>query len=205
MAAQKKCDLKYGLPNSETTSRYLEYVRARVDEERWVHCVETAKMAAELAARNGESPARAAIAGLVHDVARPMSDEELIARSGTEDDISEVERRFPKLLHGPVAAKMVRDEMKCTDEELLFAVRHHTCGHPQFATLGKCLMVADYIEPSRDFPEAAAVRAELTLDIDRILLRVIESKINYLQDSGLDVAPRTVALRHILQQRISRQ
>ena len=152
--------------------------------------------------RHGESPSRAAIAGAVHDIARPLSDDELVAAADGLDDISRIERRFPVLLHGPVAARMVRDQMGCNDEELLFAVRHHTCGHPALATLGKCLMVADYAEPSRDFPGVDEVRACLGANLDRVLLRVIENRIAYARDSLWAIDPRSVALRDVLRQRI---
>jgi len=191
-----------GIPDDETTAGYIEFVRARVDAERWVHSIETAKLAVELALRHGESPSRAAIAGAVHDIARPLSDDELVAAADGLDDISRVERRFPVLLHGPVAARMLRDQMACDDDELMFAVRHHTCGHPALATLGKCLMVADYAEPSRDFPGVDEVRDRLGSDLDRVLLRVIDNRIAYARESGWAIDPRSEALRNVLRQRI---
>ena len=211
-----------GLPADETTARYIEYVRAKVDDKRWLHCAGTARLAAELAGRNGESSVRAAIAGLVHDVARPMSDDELVARIDAADDVSETERQFPVLLHGLVAVKLVREEMACTDEELLFAVRYHTCGHPELGTLGKCLMIADYAEPTRDFPAVRAVRKQMTINaeagrdvptvritrtqqtagIDEVLFLILENKIEYLRESGCEIEPLTIALRDTLRQRV---
>ncbi len=189
-----------GLPANETTTAYIEYVRGKVSGRRWSHCAGTAKLAAELAGRNGESSVRAAVAGLVHDIARPMNDDDLVAMVDVTDDISEAERQFPVLLHGLVAVKLVREEMACTDEELLFAVRHHTCGHPEMGILGKCLMIGDFAEETRDFQAARAIRAEVTLDVDRILLRVVESRIEYARDSGWVIDPMTVALRDTLRQ-----
>jgi len=191
-----------GIPCDETTSDYASYVRTRVDDKRWEHSVATARLAAELAARNGELPERAFLAGLVHDVARPMSDEDLLGRVNSEDEVSEIEFRYPTLLHGMVAVKLIRKDMACTDDELLFAVRHHTCGHPSFGTLGKCLMVADYAEPNRDFPEARAIRSQLTLDLDIVLLGVVESKLEYARNSGWDIEPLMVALRDVLRQNV---
>jgi len=212
-----------GLPADDTTAAYIEYVRGKVDSKRWLHCAGTAKLAAELAGRNGESSVRAAIAGLVHDVARPMSDDELVTMIDVADDISEAERQYPVLLHGLVAVKLVREEMACTDEELLFAVRHHTCGHPALGTLGKCLMIADFAEPTRNFPAADTVRKQImtinaesirelptvstvrtqkTASIDEILLLILDNKIEYLRDSGYEIEPLTIALRNTLQQRV---
>jgi HD superfamily phosphohydrolase YqeK len=134
-----------------------------------------------------------------------MSDDELAAMVDSTDDISEAERQFPVLLHGLIAVKLVREEMACTDEELLFAVRHHTCGHPEMGTLGKCLMIGDFAEETRDFPTAHTIRAELTLDIDQIALRVVESRIEYARDSNWVMDPMTVALRNTLRQQVGRK
>jgi len=222
MSIKKNDSTIDGLPTDETTARYIEYVRRKVDDRLWLHCTGTAKLAAELAARSGGSSVRAAIAGLVHDVARPMSDDELVAKVDAADDISEAERRYPVLLHGLVAVKLVREEMACTDEDLLFAVRHHTCGHPALGTLGKCLMIADFAEPTRDFPAVHAVRKQMTINaeatrdlptvstvrtqktasIDEVLLLILENKIEYLHDRGYEIEPLTIALRNTLQQHV---
>ncbi len=214
--------LANGIPHDDTTVGYAELVRANVDDTRWSHCLGTAKLAVELAGSNDVSRARAAIAGLIHDIARPMSDEELLARLDPTDDISEIERRCPVLLHGLVGAKMVRAEMGCTDDELLFAVRHHTCGHPDFGPLGKCLMVADYAEANRDFPAVHAIRKRLnfgsepthdtlaarvtrtrqTAIVDEVLFQILENKIAYLHESGCEIEPVTFALRDTLSEQV---
>ena len=61
------------------TVPYIEYVASRLDGRRLCHCVGTARLAAELARRNGVAPSAATVAGLIHDVARPFSDDELLA------------------------------------------------------------------------------------------------------------------------------
>ena len=40
---------------------------------------------------------------------------------------------------------------KC-DTDILNAIRYHTVGHLNMSFLEKCIFLADYLEPSRDFP-----------------------------------------------------
>jgi predicted HD superfamily hydrolase involved in NAD metabolism len=190
-----------GLVRDEVTEPYIEYARARLDGRRLRHSVGTAKLAAEICGRNGESPSRATVAGLVHDVARPSSDAELLAQAGSFDDVTGHERSEPKLLHGAVSARMVQNDMGCTDDELLFAVRHHTCGHPDFGILGKSLMIADYAELSREFEAVREIRKELTGDLDAVLLKILDNKILYLEGLGIVPDPRTQALRNVIARR----
>ena len=63
-------------------------------------------------------------------------------------------------------------------------------------------MIADFAEETRYFPAARAIRAELTLDVDRMLLRVVENRIEYARDSGWVIDPMTVALGGTLRQQI---
>src|SRR5690606_8966546 len=57
------------------------------------------------------------------------------------------------VLHGPAAAARLAEE-GVTDEPLLTAVAWHTLGHPDLDLRGRCLYIADYIEPGRTYDPA---------------------------------------------------
>lgn len=192
-----------GLIMDEITGPYIEYVKGKLDKRRLGHSVETARLAAELAGRNKVSPSRATVAGLIHDIARPFTDDKLLAIAGSFADVTDYERSVPKLLHGAVAARMAREDMGCEDDEILFAVRHHTCGHPNICTLGKCLMVADYAEAGRNFDAVREIRKQLTCDLDDVLLKIIVNKLVYLEEQGVRADPRTLLLKETLARGIS--
>ena len=74
-------------------------------------------------------------------------------------------RRPKKILHGPVAAAELLD--LGLDPEIAAAIRLHTVGDAGMTVLEKCLYLADYLEPGRDFPGIDQVRAlaEKSLDV----------------------------------------
>jgi HD superfamily phosphohydrolase YqeK len=88
-------------------------------------------IAVELAPHHGVDPERAALGMLAHDVARAMSDQELLYRAATLGlSVGTVENYVPVLLHGPVGAELLRREEGLTDHSLYQAVYWHTTAHP---------------------------------------------------------------------------
>jgi len=143
-----------------------ELIAARLSPRRADHAHRVATEAVVLARRFGASPEKAELAGLLHDYSRELPDQEtlaLAARYGVP--VGPVEARRPKkILHGPVAAAEL--EERGLDPDVAGAIRLHTVGGAGMTVLEKCVYLADYLEPGRDFPGIGAVRelAELSLD-----------------------------------------
>ncbi len=53
---------------------------------------------------------------------------------------------------GPVAAKIVEDQLQITNEDVLNAIYYHTTGRANMSLVETIIFVADYIEPKRSFP-----------------------------------------------------
>jgi len=108
-----------------------------------------------------------------HDLFRSESPAEqirLAAQVGVEIDADS--REYPILLHGPIAAVVLRERFGITDEEALMAVRDHTSGLAQMSLLAKILLIADKIEKKkrRGVPELADVRRIARRDLDTAIL-----------------------------------
>ena len=120
-----------------------------------------------LAKRFGASPEKAELAGLLHDYCRELSDQETLALAARHGiPVGAVEARRPKkILHGPVAAAELTG--LGLDHEVAGAIRLHTVGGAGMTVLEKCVYLADYLEPGRDFPGIGEVRAlaERSLDV----------------------------------------
>ena len=56
-----------------------------------------------------------------------------------------------KLLHAKTGAAIARDVF-AVDDAVYRAIYWHTTGHANMTKLEKIIYLADYIEPSRDFP-----------------------------------------------------
>jgi predicted HD superfamily hydrolase involved in NAD metabolism len=122
-----------------------------------------------LAERFGASIEKAELAGLLHDYCRELSDEETLAAAARYGiPVSPVEARRPKkILHGPVAAAELAE--LGLDAEVAAAIRLHTVGAAGMSVLEKCVYLADYLEPGREFAGVDEVRRLAAVSLDRAL------------------------------------
>ncbi len=182
-----------------------ELIKARladtVGTHTLAHVEQTAIVARELAMLHGVDPDRAEIAALVHDIADPLSEHELLVRAERYGiPVSLTEARVPRLLHAPVGAEILRNEWGLGDEELLDAVRYHVTGAPVMSPLVKVVFVADKLEPNRDrhYRGLDAIRAIARADLDEAVLRLAGWRLTALVASGQPVHQQLVSARNSL-------
>ncbi len=127
---------------------------ALVSAGRITHINRVVDTIGDLARRFHLDEERARLVGLAHDMDRDRSVEEMFRLVSAWDvPVSTIERKNPKLLHGPVAAERLIREYGVNDPSVVTAVRHHTLGSPDFDSIGLALYVADFCEPGRKFPD----------------------------------------------------
>lgn len=120
----------------------------------------------------------AIIAGLAHDIFRIASEDKIrewALKSGYE--LVELEREVPMLAHGAAAAGLLRHEFPGLGEELFDALRHHTLPEPGLSDLGKILVIADTLEPSRKVPARDELRG-IQLPLAQKYARVLQLKLD---------------------------
>jgi predicted HD superfamily hydrolase involved in NAD metabolism len=151
------------------------------------HVYRVAEVARTLAAHHGVDPDKAELAALLHEVAGPYTDDQLLALAEYyEVQPDRIELRVPRLLHGKVGAEILREEWGITDLEILNAVSSHVSGHDQMGSLEKVVFLADKLEPDRDkfYGDLQPVRALALLDMDAAIARL-----SAWRDRDLPVAP----------------
>ncbi len=137
------------------------------------HVERVAAEARDLALRWDLDPARVELAAWGHDLFRahpPAEQLRLAEEAGIP--ITDVDRREPVLLHGPIAAVVLRERFRVTDDEALAAVRDHTLGAPEMPLIAKVILLADKFEPrkrKRD-PVLRQLRRLARRDLDTALL-----------------------------------
>ncbi|HXW77139.1 MAG TPA: bis(5'-nucleosyl)-tetraphosphatase (symmetrical) YqeK [Candidatus Eremiobacteraceae bacterium] len=175
--------------------RLCREARVRTGAGRFRHCVSVARTADKLAARYGASSCKARVAGMLHDVARGWSGEQLLAYAQAHGIAAgDAERAAPVLLHAPIGADIARREFGVEDAETLGAIRRHTIAGPRMTTLEKILYVADTIEPTRTYPGREALEAAAAESLDRALLACVKESMQYLTSRGISIAPETAEL-----------
>jgi predicted HD superfamily hydrolase involved in NAD metabolism len=163
-------------------------------DHRYAHVVRVARLADRLAQRHGEDPARARLAGLLHDLARLYDAERLLAECAARSmPVDAFERRHPIVLHARLGAELARERFGVTDEGVLEAIRTHTVAAPGLSRLATIVYLADGLEPGRRFVEREAFEALAFRDLGAAMTAVLRSSIAYLAGRGLEAAPQTRA------------
>jgi predicted HD superfamily hydrolase involved in NAD metabolism len=168
------------------------YARERLSDKRYAHTLRVAETAERLAKLHGLGPERARLAGLLHDTAREIGKEELL-RVAEEDGlpIGDFERERPILLHGPVAAKLAREDLGVEDGEILDAVQAHTTGEPGMGPLALALFVADKIEPDREQPGVEDLRELAPVSLHRAARAALEDSVSYNERRDRPAHPKS--------------
>ena len=163
---------------------------------RYEHTIGVAYTAANMAMRYGEDMKRAFLAGILHDNAKNVSDDELLAfcyEHGIE--VREVEKTSKYLLHAKVGAYHVGHTFNIEDEEVASAVFYHTTGKPAMTLLEKIIFTADYIEPNRrQIPGLDEIRSVVYQDLDRAVYLILHNTLAYLRTGkeDADIDPLTI-------------
>lgn len=156
-------------------------LRERLSAKRYIHSLGVAETAYKMALKYGASPEKAYLAGLIHDSAKELSLKEMHKIVETANLSLDSEMMASKaLLHGPVGSILAETLYGISDKEIKEAIFYHTTGCPNMPLLDKIIFLADYIEPSRDFPGVASLRKLSDKDLDDALLAAYDSTIVHL-------------------------
>jgi len=154
-----------------------------------------ARTAERLARRYGVSTRKARVAAMLHDIARMWTKDQLLDYARRNDmAISAAERDAPVLLHARIGAHIARQQYKVNDPQMLLAIERHTVAVPGMSDLEKILYIADTIEPSRTFPQRAALAAAADRSLDEGLLACVKASMEYLAACGIPISPPTQTL-----------
>lgn len=186
-------DLK-NLSISQLRPVALSYLK----HKRIPHVLGTEQEAIRLAERYGADVEKARVAALLHDCTKKLDmDAQLALCDHYGIELDELERVSLKLLHSKTGAALARDVFG-VDEEIYNAIWWHTTGHAGMTLLEKIIYLADYIEPSRDFPGVDKLRQVCYKDLNEGLCLGLEMTIQEMTDMGNPVHRATLEARDAL-------
>lgn len=165
------------------------------------HIYRVRDIAAELAGRHGVDPAQAALTMLAHDVARAMPGKQLLDHAARMAlPVTFLERSLPILLHGPVGARMLRNEDGLADESIYQAVYWHTTAHPSLDQLGKVVFLADKLDPQKIayYPYLPRLKELAFQSLDQGILEFATQEIIARTKRGEPLHPVVVETRNTL-------
>lgn len=192
-----------------TLQQAEEWAATRISEKRLKHVRGVVSVADELARKHGCDVFQAKIAAWLHDACKEVKDKELILRAielGVPVDAHQ--RAHGHLLHGPVAAATVKQELGIVNEDVLAAISEHTLGNVPMCPLSEVVYLADCLEESRpaDFrrPILDALNGEC-LNMNAGLVAAMDLCIQHLLETRRPIHPLSVEVRnHYLERTINR-
>ena len=176
----------------------LAWLAANVPPSRIKHILGVEQMAIDLAIHYQVDKQQAAIAGLLHDLAKYFKPQKLLEMAQIAGvEIDPISAANPHLLHADVSAILARDTFKVTDIEVLDAIANHTLGRPGMNELSCIVYLADTLEPGRgNTPELEHLRKICYQNLDKALFQTCDYSLKFLLETHCLIHPRTIATRN---------
>ena len=167
------------------------------------HCQRVEQIARQLAQRHGQDADAIGIAALAHDATRHFSGLENLLRMEEYGlpPVTELERRHPAILHGPVGAELLKREDGLTDPVLYRAIYWHTTGNPEGGdAVGHIIFLADKLDPakSRCYPWQPELAELAAANLPAAMLLFLTRNLARLLEAGVPVHPAGIAARNAL-------
>ncbi len=181
-----------------------DFTKQNVKKSRFEHSVRVAEMTARLCRHYGLDETKGYLAGIGHDMCKDFPVDQQIALAKKDGDaISEYELNNPSLLHGRAAAVLMEEKFGITDKDIKEAVANHTSAKYGICDLGKCLFLADKIEPGR--PQSTDEYREnlFKLSLDGMFLSVLVENYEFITKKGYEVYPDTKKMIDYYQSKVS--
>ena len=174
-------------------TKYKEWLKENLKEERYEHSLGTAECAKELAVRYGLDSEKAYLCGLIHDCAKCFSNSDLREKICECTDLCDGELMNPKTYHAPAGAILAKQELGICDEEILSATRWHTLGKIEMSDFEKIIFLADKIEKrTRPIEFREPIEKALEKSLDHALLVCYGNTIKSLVDRNLKICSQTI-------------
>lgn len=175
------------------TDKYINLIKSRLSEYRFIHSVNVAESAKMLAEKYGADVEKAYAAGLLHDV---MKEEELdIQRDYIEKDgykMTALELSSRSVYHQMSGAQYCRHDLGIDDEDILNAIRFHTTGRADMSLLEQIIFTADFISAERSYPDIDIMREKANESLEEAMLYSLSFTIKYLTERTLVIHPSTI-------------
>jgi predicted HD superfamily hydrolase involved in NAD metabolism len=174
--------------------RAIKLVEEKLPKKRYEHSLRVAETGLKMAELFNGDKDKVELAGILHDYAK-YDDLAMMYQQVTQYDLDhELLAYNSEILHGPIAASMMKYEHGLEDEEVLQAIYNHTTGRKQMTLTEKIIFVADYIEPERKQPGVDDIR-KIIFDekkLDKAIYEISKRTVSYLLESDKCIYPRTI-------------
>ncbi len=175
------------------TDYYIQLIRERLSEKRYVHSLNVADSAKQLAEIYGTDSDKAYLSGILHDIMKEEKDDiQLYYMNLTGEKIEKYTLDTHAVHHQISGAAFCKAELKINDADIISPIRFHTTGHENMTMEEKILFTADLISADREYPDVNVMRSKAVKNIDDAVLYAISYTVNDLINKGSYIHPDTI-------------
>jgi nicotinate-nucleotide adenylyltransferase len=158
----------------------------KLSKKRYKHTLAVSYIASALAMNYSIDVEAARLAGLLHDCAKWMSDDELLVYCEDHNIvINQFEQNNPGLLHGKIGASLAKNTYHIDNYEILQAITYHTTGKPSMTKLEQIIFISDYIEPNRkNLKRINMIQTTAFENLDIAMYYITEDTLTYLNSTN---------------------
>lgn len=178
--------------DNKLESEIVDFLKGRLQEKRFKHSLGVMNMAERLARKYNVDVEEAKIAGLLHDCAKNMSNQELIEycqNNGIE--IDDIKMQSPGILHADVGADIAKKKFNVSDE-LKESILYHTLANETMTDLDKIIYISDLIEEGRDLEGLDKIREMAFIDLDKALVMALEYCMENVKQVGKNIHKQSI-------------
>ena len=176
----------------------IAWLKDQVSPQRLDHILGVEATAITLASVYHLDTQAAATAGLLHDLAKFLPPQKLLAIAKEHHlALDPVLEATPHLIHADVSAIVAQQQFKVTDPDILNGIRFHTLGSPEMGKLACVIFVADAIEPTRGLsPELEKLRQVASHNLYQAVRMTCDDTLAYLVNHHKVIHPRMILTRN---------
>ncbi|MGE5472935.1 MAG: bis(5'-nucleosyl)-tetraphosphatase (symmetrical) YqeK [Ignavibacteriales bacterium] len=176
-----------------------EKLKGMLSSKKFEHCLAVKDSAVKLAFIHNADVEKASVAGLLHDCAKCMTEQELLKKAEEFGILLDgILRRETGMLHASIGAEIAKREFEVTDIDIINAILYHTTGKESMSLLEKIIYIADYISEDRKFPGIEDLRKVVQEDLDAGVLMGMDYTIKHVISKDRLIHPETIKARNFL-------
>lgn len=164
------------------TSQLL--VQLMLPDKRQIHTNNVKKLSVQLAKIHKADVNKALICALLHDILKYADDEILLHRAEHSDIINKISLKPKQTLHGYAAADFACKELNIQDEDMLNAIKSHTCGRAGMSKLEKIIYLADMLCEERKFSQKEFLLDYAYKNLDMAMYLALKQSILWLKENN---------------------
>lgn len=179
-------NLMYGLDLHKWLENHLK-------PKRYLHVKLVAQASVELGRIYGANLEDCALAAILHDCGKSMSNEDLINYAVKNNlrvrDFKEICKFSPSLLHSEVSWHIAKTLFKVKNTDVLNAVRHHTLGRKNMSLLEQIIFISDMASKDRKIRDARKVKQAALNSLQAGVFAAMKVKLEWTILNSKWVAP----------------